>query len=113
MNVLEIIIKMGTYAVILFLVRFVTGRIYESDSFVKERTIYSFEVDKELYAKIFFGIAIGMSLLILFVSSFPSDVSGTMKYVTATIVIGINLFFYVLALYYFFDMCESTQPDFI
>lgn len=110
--IIEVLLKMLTYAIILGLVSFITRKIYITDNLSNECTMESYEVDKKKYAKIFLVIAIGISLLIVFVSTFMPNVTRVTKYVTATIVILINLFLYMVALYCFFDLVQISQTGF-
>lgn len=100
---IEIVSKMGTYAIIIGLTNLILRKTYLSDTFINENTNDTLEINKKYYAKIFFICAIIFTIIFSIVGSLPSNVSGFRKHLIAGIAIGLNCCVYVLAFYCYFD----------
>lgn len=98
---MEFILKLIFYFVLITIVRFVVGKVFGQSKEKKIGKKGEQYIDKAIYAKIYFGVAVIFTILLIIVGSFPSNVTGTTKVVLAMMAIGVNVILYVVSLMYY------------
>ena len=96
----EVFIKVLTYSIIITLVKLATDKLFKSEKEYKLDKKGNNYIDAGVIWKIYFTMAIVLSIFIIIVGSFPSNVQGKTKFIISAIAIGFNIIFYIVAIMY-------------
>ena len=96
----EVFIKVLTYSIIITLVKLATDKLFKSEKEYKLDKKGNNYIDAGVIWKIYFTMAIVLSIFIIIVGSFPSNVQGKTKLIISAIAIGFNIIFYIVAIMY-------------
>lgn len=94
----EIFIKLLTYSIVITVVKLVINRVFEAQKEYKVDKEGNNYIDRYILGKIYFILAIICTIIIIFVSSFPSNIQGRTKIIVYAILIGFNIMLYVVAI---------------
>ena len=96
----EIFIKVLTYSIIITVVKLATDKLFDAEKEYKVDKKGNNYIDAGVIWKIYFTMAIVLSIFIIIVGSYPSNVQGITKFIISAIAIGFNITFYIVAIMY-------------
>ena len=96
--VINIATKVILYFVIAGIVKAVINKFFENDDFVVSKDYKSIEINRKFFAKVYFFIGLGFTIIFIIASSFPSNIEGKTKFIVFSIMIGFIILIYIVSL---------------